>query len=218
MDKGQLRAYALEQMERYRLLEKGWTFQFDNARRRFGVCRYNRKLISLSRTLVELNSEDECRDTVLHEIAHALAGPGAGHGPEWKRMCRLVGARPQRCYAQGEVREPEPRYVARCPSCRNEIGFQRRPTRERACTSCCRRHARGTYDDRFRMRIFETELGNEVGYAPRTTYEGSCRNCGTTYPIGRRPTSPLACVTCCKQHARGRFDDRFRLELRRIRS
>lgn len=30
-------------------------------------------------------------DTTLHELAHCLAGRGAGHGPDWKRACHALG-------------------------------------------------------------------------------------------------------------------------------
>ncbi|HYO07513.1 MAG TPA: SprT-like domain-containing protein, partial [Tepidisphaeraceae bacterium] len=60
-----------------------WRFDFDHARRRFGSCRPRQKLITLSRHLVFLNEEPEVRDTILHEIAHALT-PGDGHGRRWK--------------------------------------------------------------------------------------------------------------------------------------
>ena len=56
-----------------------WSFQFDHSKVRFGKCNYTKKEISLSRHLVQLNSEAEVRDTILHEIAHALAPRGAGH-------------------------------------------------------------------------------------------------------------------------------------------
>ena len=29
--------------------------------------------------------------TTIHEMAHVLAGPDAGHGPEWKEACRKLG-------------------------------------------------------------------------------------------------------------------------------
>jgi len=29
--------------------------------------------------------------TTLHELAHGIAGPKAGHGPDWKRAARLLG-------------------------------------------------------------------------------------------------------------------------------
>ena len=34
----------------------------------------------------------EVRDTILHEIAHALAGAKAKHGPAWKAIARRLGA------------------------------------------------------------------------------------------------------------------------------
>ena len=50
--------------------------------------------ISLSRHLVELNDEAEVRETILHEIAHALRRVGLGmgrSGGEWRK--RLVACR-----------------------------------------------------------------------------------------------------------------------------
>jgi predicted SprT family Zn-dependent metalloprotease len=98
---------------------RDWTFRFDHARRRFGKCSTRRKLISLSRPLTLLNSEDEVRDTILHEIAHALT-PDDGHGKRWKAMCNQIGARPVRCYTDAMVISPPRRvapYQIGCPSC-----------------------------------------------------------------------------------------------------
>src|SRR6476659_8376122 len=82
-----------------------WRFELDHARRRFGRCDYTHRRITLSRPLTLLNPLEEVRDTLLHEIAHALT-PGAGHGPRWRAMCRQLGARPVRCYADGAVVAP----------------------------------------------------------------------------------------------------------------
>lgn len=38
--------------------------------------------------------------TTIHELAHVLAGPGAGHGAEWKRACERLGLR--RAMAAGQ--------------------------------------------------------------------------------------------------------------------
>jgi hypothetical protein len=43
-----------------------------------------------------LENEIQFRDTVLHEIAHAIAGIQAGHKIEWKLVARMVGANPER--------------------------------------------------------------------------------------------------------------------------
>ena len=42
------------------------------------------------------NGPEEVRDTILHEVAHALVGPGHGHDTVWKATAAQVGARPQR--------------------------------------------------------------------------------------------------------------------------
>ena len=64
------------------LTQKGWTFRWDRAVRRFGICNYSKKRITVSRTLAALNDFAKSEDTVLHEIAHALVGRGVGHGPK----------------------------------------------------------------------------------------------------------------------------------------
>lgn len=57
-----------------------YRFRFDKATRRFGCCWGNLKLITLSKTLTEMNDESEVLNTILHEIAHAIAGNNHGFG------------------------------------------------------------------------------------------------------------------------------------------
>src|SRR5436853_7647176 len=94
---------ARELLKQYGLHD--WQFAFDHARRRFGRCDYTHRQITLSKTLTFLNPIEEVRDTILHEIAHALT-PGANHGPRWRAMCRQIGARPARCFAEEQVVTP----------------------------------------------------------------------------------------------------------------
>ncbi len=115
-----------------------WAFQFDHARRRFGSCAPTRRTITLSRTLTFLNDEAEVRDTLLHEIAHALT-PGDGHGARWKAACRRIGARPERCYEEDEVVVPPrtpARYVIGCTKCGWWVTRRRRPNRRLICKKC----------------------------------------------------------------------------------
>ena len=95
-------------------LPPDWSFTFDRSKVRFGKCNYRRKQISLSTFLVELNGEDEVRDTILHEIAHALAPRGAGHGPVWKSLALSIGCNGRRCFGQ-EVVRPAPKYRGHLP-------------------------------------------------------------------------------------------------------
>jgi len=110
-----------------------WSFAFDRSKVRFGKCDYRRKQISLSRYLVELNSEEEVQDTILHEIAHALLPRGAGHGPAWRSLALSIGCNGRRCYGH-EIARPMPKYKGTCPSCSTVIYRHRRA--EIACGKC----------------------------------------------------------------------------------
>ena len=95
----EIRKFAAEQMEKWGLIEENWTFVWDNrAVRRYGQCRYRQREIGITKKLALINTIEESKDVVLHEIAHALTGRGHGHDHVWKRMCRKVGAKPERCY------------------------------------------------------------------------------------------------------------------------
>lgn len=89
-----------------------WTGGLDNSRRRFGLCSIGKKHISISKPLCELNSDDEVRDTILHEIAHALAwqrhNENCGHDKRWKAICVEIGARPVACFDHDVVQPAAP--------------------------------------------------------------------------------------------------------------
>ena len=67
-------------------LDESWSFGFDNAKRRAGLCDFTKKRISVSRYLAARYDDDTNHQTLLHEVAHALAGPTAGHGSAWKAV------------------------------------------------------------------------------------------------------------------------------------
>ncbi len=128
---------ARDLMTRHELV--GWSFAFDHARRRFGRCDYTNRQISLSKHLTFLNPLEEVRDTLLHEIAHALT-PGAKHGPRWRAVCRQIGARPIRCYTDAQVVSPPRKpaaYRFGCPRCDWWVERRRQlKGRKYACKKC----------------------------------------------------------------------------------
>ena len=107
------RILAENEMKKHGLIEKEWTIDFDNAKRRFGCCDHRIQHISLSRQLVELNDIETVKDIILHEIAHALLGYGHGHNQTFYNKCIELGCKPERCYGK-DVKLPKSKYLISC--------------------------------------------------------------------------------------------------------
>lgn len=105
---------------------RGWRFRLDNAVRRAGCCHQSTHLITISRHYIALNDELYVRNTMLHEIAHALVGPGHGHDRVWKAQAIAIGCTGDRCYDSNVVVMPERQVVAKCP-CGREYTRHRLP-------------------------------------------------------------------------------------------
>lgn len=123
---------ARELMDQHALLD--WSFEWDRAKRRFGRCVFATKTISLSKYVTEVKPEDEVKDTILHEIAHALVGPGHGHDEVWRRMALKIGSNGQRCYG-GEALPGK--YVATCKNGHVHYRY-RKPKKRSSCGACCK--------------------------------------------------------------------------------
>jgi predicted SprT family Zn-dependent metalloprotease len=109
---------ALSLMDEHKLTT--WVFRFDNAKKRFGCCNQSQRIISLSSRLVELNDLEKVKDTILHEIAHALVGPNHGHDRVWELRALQIGCDGKRCYGQ-EVERVKPKYKGECRNCHRFI-------------------------------------------------------------------------------------------------
>jgi len=128
---------AIELMSEHGLLDNGWSFQFDTAKRRFGVCKYRSQVIGLSKPLTAANEEAAVRDTILHEIAHALVGVGQGHNEVWKAKCREIGCKPERCYSAEDTNMIAGKYRAVCGGCGKEYTRHKRLPRGRRHACLC---------------------------------------------------------------------------------
>ena len=80
------RNLATELMRQHGLIDAGWRFRFDHARRRFGSCRYAEKAITLSRPLVLLNP-------LLPSGDHSAAPPQRGPMRAWGLRASAAGTR-----------------------------------------------------------------------------------------------------------------------------
>lgn len=106
-------------------------------------------------------SEAEVERTLRHELAHLLAHDRFGrkriapHGKEWRQACADLGIPEEsRTHQLPFVRIKQQRkFFYRCPGCEEILSRVRKVRREIACLSCCRKHAEGRYDRRFRYEI-----------------------------------------------------------------
>jgi len=129
-----------------------WKFTFDRSKKRFGCCKHGKLTITLSKELVLLNDEKNVKDTILHEISHALVGARNGHNDDWKDKCREVGCSPSRCYNSQQVVAVETKhYLLSCSNCGRTHKQFRRPTKKGACSFCCKKYNDGKYTDKFEL-------------------------------------------------------------------
>lgn len=105
----------------------------------YGCCDYHKREIRISGPLAAINTAAQTLDTIAHEVAHAIAGPGSGHGPAWKAACALTGARPVACYS-GDVVAVSQRWVGTCRACGEQVATRKQRPQggkhhvARACT------------------------------------------------------------------------------------
>lgn len=201
------------------LQELGWTFAFDNAKRRLGLCKWKSgnpplKRISLSRHYVRLNGlqhRDESglqviEDVIRHEIAHAIDREQRGtsdHSTIWKKVCRQVGADPTRLYEGKNTDRAPGKYVATCPTCGKEYQYYRRPKRNQYCTPC-NRNDDGRFDSAYRLELRLRSTGNVVLYgkekkkAARKRIEEQAKKNGPT-PAEEGYKYTAVCPKCDRQ-------------------
>ena len=77
------------------------------------------------------SAEADVRDTILHEIAHALAGPKHNHDKVWREKARAIGCTAERCH---NVVFAPPRYIMFCEMC----GWYKKANVRRRNTVCKR--------------------------------------------------------------------------------
>jgi len=146
MKLNEARDLAIQLMTKHGIIEQGWRFEFDNAKRRFGCCKYRSKRITLSVHLTELNLIEKVKDTILHEIAHALC-PRQGHNHIWRSKALEIGCNGNRCYSSDEVETVKGTYTATCCNCDKTFNRFRKPKYDQSCGKC----SGGRYNPQYKL-------------------------------------------------------------------
>ena len=131
MELEEARTLARTFMDAYGLDD--WEFSFDHAKRRLGQTNYTRKRITLSAHHVRAGSWELVRNTILHEIAHALVGSEHAHDSVWKEQARILGVDPKA--TTHNVPQIEGKYVGVCPN-GHRVERYRRPAGTHSCKRC----------------------------------------------------------------------------------
>lgn len=92
-----------------------WTFRWNRRATAAGLCNYAKRTIELSALMTPKREEKDVEDTILHEVAHALAGAGNGHNRTWQLKAIELGARPRTCVSDIAACAVPARYVVICP-------------------------------------------------------------------------------------------------------
>lgn len=146
MNAAQAHTLALQLMNKHGLSNQGWYFKFDNAKRRLGQCNYTRRCISLSYHWVELQNESQVKNTILHEIAHALT-PGHKHDHVWRRKAIEIGCDGNRLFDSKGMEKPKALYEAVCNGCKSTFSAHRMRRKSSSCAKC----SGGRYNENYKL-------------------------------------------------------------------
>jgi SprT protein len=147
----EIKSFAIDALREHGLSRQGWVFSWSNSKTKFGLCHFGHRSIMVSSFLAAASSSEEVRDTVLHEVAHALAGPQAGHGPKWKRIAEELGARPEAKASESRMNAIPSKWVGTCPKCGDVVRRHRltQSARKSACFDCCQKYNNGKFTDEY---------------------------------------------------------------------
>lgn len=182
MDLKQLEAIALQELRKNGL--RGWSFGLSKTKRRLGACKYVQKRIEIAEYYARNSPEASVLDTLLHEIAHALAGPTARHGPKWKAVAIRLGATPRSCESSGQAVVEPGDWQATCPDCEKIIYLYRQPRSLNGYRCRCEARSPLTFE-----YVGDPARKPLLPLTPRVSarWEATCAGCGTVHLRVRRP-------------------------------
>jgi len=194
MDVKELEALAAREMSKHGL--RDWTFGLADTKRRLGVCKFRTKRIEIAEYYARNSPPETVLDTLLHEIAHALAGPAAGHGPAWKAIAARLGATPRACETTDQAVLKPGDWQATCPACGKTYHIYRRPRSLGGYRCRCAARSPLTF-------AFTADPARRPA-VPMTVQESArwaatCAGCGTVHLRTRRPKAGVWRCKCPKR-------------------
>lgn len=191
MDLQELKTRAALEMAKNGL--SGWTFGLADTKRRLGVCKYRTKQIEIAEYYALHSPEETVLDTLLHEIAHAIVGPGAGHGPKWKAVAARLGATPRACETSSAAAMQPGDWQATCSACNRTFHRYKRPLSVSGYRCRCPAHSHLVFE-------FMGDPSRKP-HLPLTAqesakWEAKCAGCQTVHLRARRPKAGVWRCKC----------------------
>ena len=191
MDLKELEAIAVQELKANGL--RGWTFGLTGTKRPLGVCKYRAKRIEIAEFHARNNPPSTVLDTLRHEIAHALAGPAAKHGPAWKAVAVCLGATPRACDDSPETVVTPGDWRATCLTCTKTYHRYRRP--KSLSGYRCRCDARSPLVFEFMGDPARRPVVPMTAQAS-ANWEARCAGCETLHLRVRRPKPGIWLCKC----------------------
>jgi predicted SprT family Zn-dependent metalloprotease len=194
MDLKELEAIVSREMAKHGL--QGWSFGLANTKRRLGVCKVQSKRIEIAEFYALNNPPESVLDTLLHEIAHALAGPRAGHGPKWKSIASQLGATPRACDNSAETAVKPGDWQATCSACKRVIHRYKRPMSLTGyrCHCATRSPLMFEFKGNPKLKPFVP-----ITIEESANWEAKCAGCGAVHFRLRRPKRGIWRCKCPHQ-------------------
>lgn len=115
-----------------------WVVTFDQSTSRAGQCNHSWKRITFGIPFMQTAGEEQVKNTILHEVAHAVVGPKQGHGSVWKAFFISIGGNgsahseaPQSMYTHENFL-----WIGTCACCGAVTGMKRAPQNVYGCVAC----------------------------------------------------------------------------------
>ena len=191
MDLRELEALAERELLKHGLHE--WSFGWAKTKRRQGACSYRSKRIEIAEYYATHNPPEKVLDTLLHEIAHALAGPKARHGPVWKAVAKKLGATPRAFDTCDKTVVMPGDWQATCDACKKTYHKYKRPLSLTGYR--CRCAARKTLLFQF---VGDPARRRSVPLTVQQSakWEAKCAGCRTVHLRIRKPKSGVWRCRC----------------------